>query len=84
MKMDKKEVIKNIQEKRDRLESFYSKGMLTADELFRRKTILYHDLTIMISKEGFEKDAFSREELFALCGLSMKDLHIEEQSGFER
>lgn len=73
--MDKKEIAQIIQEKRNRLESCYSKGMLTPDELYRRKTILYHELTVMISQEGLDKDTLSLEELFDMCGLSKEDIH---------
>ena len=37
-----------------------------------RQVKALEDEAAIIPKEGFEKDAFSREELFALCGLNMK------------
>lgn len=65
--MDKKEIIRQIKEKRESLESRYAKGMLTHDELLRNKTILYHDIMIMTRAEH-------SEEVLDLCGLSKEDI----------
>lgn len=69
-----KEVIRQIREKREKLESYYSKGMLSFDELLRQKTILYHDLTIMVSESDPEENIISPEELLDLCGLEKEEL----------
>ena len=81
MKMDKKEDIQNIQEQMDRLESCYLKGMLSDDELLRRKSILDHELSIILSKKGNEKDhnSFGNGSMYVFKGLKSLESLIREK-----
>ncbi len=78
MNIEQSKFIQRTEEKRERLEDLYARGMISENEMHMQKTILYAELKDAMDtwkrKNPGQGKEYAWTELLEFCGLKREDL----------